>query len=174
MNFTKVELPIHILIGHLYVCLWILCSYLFIFPFWCITCPIFLSILFILVMNKSLNLCYSLLCLIKILPIFMLVRLNIHKYFPCLCFTFNFLNLLNINYLFKYFYFFNIYLFDCTRSWLQHVVSWPGNKCGPSTLGTWSLSHWSTKEVPHMFLIFIVTFIFFYLAALGLSCGMWI
>ena len=35
----------------------------------------------------------------------MLIRLNIHEYFPCLCFTFNFLRLLNINYLFKYFHF---------------------------------------------------------------------
>ena len=101
----------------------------------------------------------------------MFVRLNIHKYFPCLRFTFNFLNLLNINYIFKYFYFFNIYLFDCTRSWLQHVVSWPGNECGPSTLGTWSLSHWSTKEVPQMFLIFITFFFFWLHWVLVVACG---
>jgi len=66
----------------------------------------------------------------------------------------------------------NIYLSDCTGSWLQHMgslmftatcgifssmwtlscstcdlVLWPGIKLRPPELGTWSLSHWTTREV---------------------------
>ena len=68
----------------------------------------------------------------------------------------------------------NIYLSGCTGSWLQHMgslmfietcgifsgsmwtlscstcdlVLWPGIKLRPPELGTWSLSHWTTREVP--------------------------
>ena len=65
-----------------------------------------------------------------------------------------------------------VYLFGCdisslwhTRSLLLHtrsfscgiralscslwdMVSWPGIKSGPPELGVWSLSHWTTREVP--------------------------
>ena len=43
-----------------------------------------------------------------------------------------------------------MYLFDCARSYLQHVglVSWLGIIFGPFALGAWSRSHWTTREVP--------------------------
>ena len=56
--------------------------------------------------------------------------------------------------------FFNIYLF-----WLWQVLvagmrtlscdmwalaPWPGIEPGPPALGAWSLSHWTTREVPSL------------------------
>ena len=60
---------------------------------------------------------------------------------------------------------FNIYLFSCAKSSLQHVgsligacefivvalwdlVPWPGIEQWPPALGAWSLSHWTTREAP--------------------------
>ena len=42
-----------------------------------------------------------------------------------------------------------IYLFDCSGSWLWHVgsSSWPGLETRAPCIGSWSLSHWTTKEV---------------------------
>ena len=64
-----------------------------------------------------------------------------------------------------FFFFLKNYLVGCTGSWLQHggsvvaacrifscgmwgLVSWSGIKPGPCVLGAWSLSHWTTREVP--------------------------
>ena len=33
------------------------------------------------------------------------------------------------------------------------LVPWPGIKPGPPALGAWSLSHWTTREVPAFFLL---------------------
>ena len=60
-----------------------------------------------------------------------------------------------------------IYWFVCAGFWLWHtgflifiatcgilscstwdLVSWPGIEHGPPALGAWSLSHWTTREVP--------------------------
>ena len=47
-----------------------------------------------------------------------------------------------------FFFFFNIYLFPCARSWLPHVGSSSLTRDWPraSALGAWSLSRWTTKE----------------------------
>ena len=55
------------------------------------------------------------------------------------------------------FWFIFIYLFGCAGSLLRHVESssWPGIKPGPLALGAWSLSHWTTREVPVLFFVFV-------------------
>ena len=49
-----------------------------------------------------------------------------------------------------FFFFFNIYLFPCARSWLPHVGSRSLTRDWPRAfaLGAWSLSRWTTKEAP--------------------------
>ena len=47
-----------------------------------------------------------------------------------------------------------IYLFSCAGSSLWHansqwdLIPWPGIQPGPLALRTWSLSYWTTREVP--------------------------
>ena len=36
---------------------------------------------------------------------------------------------------------------------MRDLVLWPGIKPGPLALGVWSLSHWTTKEVPHFLML---------------------
>ena len=58
----------------------------------------------------------------------------------------------------SFFFFLNIYLFICTRSLLAayklfscgmwDLVPRPGIEPGSPALGAWSLSHWTTREVP--------------------------
>ena len=31
---------------------------------------------------------------------------------------------------------------------MRHLVPWPGIEPGPPALGTWSLTHWTTRQVP--------------------------
>ena len=38
----------------------------------------------------------------------------------------------------------NIWTLSCS---MQNLVPWPGIKPGPPALGTWNLSHWTTREV---------------------------
>ena len=71
------------------------------------------------------------------------------------------------------FLFFDIYLFCCAKSWLQHARSsvftgackllavarvylgpWPGVEPRPPTLEAQSLSHWTTKDIP-VFCLFL-------------------
>ena len=40
------------------------------------------------------------------------------------------------------------------------LVPWPGIEPGPPALGVWSLSHWTTREVPlFLFLVFVFVFL---------------
>ena len=51
---------------------------------------------------------------------------------------------------------FSFFFFQCLFAYLavpglscgSYVVSWPGIRPWPPALGTWSLSHWTTREVP--------------------------
>ena len=40
------------------------------------------------------------------------------------------------------------------------LVPWPGFELVPPALGTWNLNHWTAREVPGYFLIFVYLFIF--------------
>ena len=39
---------------------------------------------------------------------------------------------------------------------MRNLVSWPGTEPGPPALGAWSLSHWTTREVPVAFLMMAI------------------
>ena len=53
------------------------------------------------------------------------------------------------------------------------LVTRPGIGPRPPALGAWSLSHWTTGEVPvTVFWVFKKICIYLFLAVLGLHCGM--
>ena len=84
------------------------------------------------------------------------------RYVPWLCFPLESVT--------QYIYLIYIYLFGCTRSYLQYagssvfavcgsfsysqwdLVPWAGIKSRSPALGTWSLNHWTTREVPKTFI----------------------
>ena len=45
-------------------------------------------------------------------------------------------------------------LLDCVRCRMWNLVSWPVIEPGLLPLGVWSLSHWTTREVPSPFHLF--------------------
>ena len=47
-------------------------------------------------------------------------------------------------------------------SWMWNLVPWPGMKPGPPALRVWSVSHWTTREVPKVeFYIYYAALFFF-------------
>ena len=47
--------------------------------------------------------------------------------------------------------FFSVAAFRIFSCAMWDLVPWPGIKAGPPALGAWSLSHWTTREVPEFF-----------------------
>ena len=63
----------------------------------------------------------------------------------------------------------NTYLFASGLSCsMRDLVPWPGNEPGSPSLGAWSLSHWTTREVPFLSLQDWIIFHCMHLAPPGL------
>ena len=89
---SKDELSIHILIRHLHFCLWIPCSYFSFLVYY--TSQSHFPFNFVHIGDEQefkFMLTINFLFLKNIVHFFTLIRLSVHKHFPCLCFTFNFL-----------------------------------------------------------------------------------